>query len=74
MKNFVQMDLTSTGMQSVMTDMVNFHTCPIGGVDVFSVGVLVADGQLFKFAGDVVRGPGVPLLEIPPYSDALFIC
>lgn len=59
MKYVVQMDITSMGMQSAMTDMIIFHTYPIGGVDMFIVEVLVVDGQLLKFSDDVICGPGV---------------
>ena len=59
MKYVVQMDITSTGMQSAMIDMIDFHTYPIGGVDVFIAGVRVTDGWLLKFIDDVIRGPGV---------------
>jgi len=53
------MDITSTGMQSAMTDMINFHTYPIGGADMFTAGVLVVDSQLLKFTDDVIHGPRV---------------
>lgn len=42
-----------------MTDMINFHTCPIGGMDMLVAGVLVTDRKLLEVACDMIGGSGV---------------
>ena len=55
------MKITSRGTNGSVTNMTNFHTLSVCSVNLIVDVVLVVDGQLVEFAGDVIGGASVQI-------------
>ena len=58
-ENIIEMNTTIWGMQNVVTNVTDLHTCPIGGVNLLIASVLVLDYQLLEFSGNMIGGTGI---------------